>query len=70
MLPGTSRADIDVMRDRAGPTAQPLVVEHGADHVDVRQMLAAREVRIVTDEHVARRDAAFVLADEVAHLAS
>ena len=50
-----SRAAVGVMRDVGHEAEEAAVREHRAHHVDVGQVRAAARVRIVGDEHVARR---------------
>ena len=64
---GHQAADVDVMSNGRGPSTQTHPLEHGPHDIDVRQMLTARQIGIVGDEDVARRDASLVLADEMAH---
>ena len=49
-------ADIGVVRDVGDVGDDAVVDEDGRDHVDIGQVRAAAVVRIVGDEHVARRD--------------
>ena len=60
-------ADVAMMRHRAGPAFDDAFVEDRLDDVEVGQMLAARAVRVVIEEDIARLRSRRVVGHQDAH---
>ena len=64
---GRHAADIRMVRDVAHEADQPVVGEDGDRHIDVGQVGAAGDMRVVSDEDVAGRDVVAVFVEQCGH---